>query len=111
MKTVLIDKSLDRETWGRDYIIDRVIGHINKSKKCHSYILINKPETEDEKEEATSLFGEENLGKRIFYSWICQEDKEMLLISSLLNKYDKIDIEFGCYECDTEIKVEPDKLN
>ena len=57
MKTVLIDKSLDRETWGRDYIIDRVIGHINKSKKCQSYILIHKPETDDEKEE---IIEEEN---------------------------------------------------
>lgn len=111
MNTILIDRTLDRDTMGRDYIIDKVISNLNKTKRKHSYILIRKPENEEEKDEAISLFGEENLGKRIYYSWIRQEDKDLLLISGLLNRYDKIDIDFGCYVNNSEIKVEPDKLD
>ena len=104
MNKVFIDSALDRETCGRDYIIDKAIENLNKTQECHGYIFIQEPKTDEEEETAIILFGD-NLGKKIFYSWVNIEGEDQLFISSKLDQFDEVDIDFNIYECDTEIKI------
>lgn len=105
MVNVLIDSTLVKDSMGRDYIIDKVIKHLEKSKKCHSYVLIEKTDLN----EAEELFGD-NVDKRIHYSWFksVAESEPILLISPDLDKMDKKEIDFKHFENDSNILAKPD---
>ncbi len=112
MVKVLLDSSLTQESEGRDYIVDRVIKYLEETKKCHSYIEIEKPKNPEEEEIAKLLFSD-YLDKPIRYSWIKESDspEPVLLVSPVLDKLDKINLDFRSYDWDATITVEPDYIS
>ena len=112
MVKVLLDSSLSLDSEGRDYVVDRVIEHLETTGECHSYIEIEKPQNPEEEEIVKVLFSD-CLDKPIRYSWIKESDspEPTLLISPVLDKLDEINLEFTSYDWDASITVEPDYIN